>query len=104
LAKPTKSSDLLLIVYVCYTKEIVDIIIPYVILFKTTHANSKYASDRAMVERGELPSVVGFESPRLTFVENSIDRDGQEDQEFGIHVDSFVAKEGRESTNCCVAC
>jgi hypothetical protein len=43
--------------------------------------------------------VVGFESPGLTTVENGIDRDGQEDHAFGFHVDSFVAEEGRESTN-----
>jgi hypothetical protein len=43
--------------------------------------------------------VVGFESPGLTTVENGIDRDGQEDLAFDIHVDSFVAEEGRESTN-----
>jgi hypothetical protein len=43
--------------------------------------------------------VVGFESPGLTTVENGIDRDGQEDHAFGVRVDSFVAEEGRESTN-----
>jgi hypothetical protein len=43
--------------------------------------------------------VVGFESPGLATVESGIGRDGQEDLAFGIHVDSFVAEEGRESTD-----
>jgi hypothetical protein len=36
-AKPTKSSDLKLIVNVCYTEEIADVFIPYVVLFDTMH-------------------------------------------------------------------
>jgi hypothetical protein len=76
LAEPTKSSDLKLIVYVYYTEEIADMFIPYVILLVTMHGNSKYASDRWMVEWCELSSVVSFESPGLTAVENGIGRDG----------------------------
>jgi hypothetical protein len=44
------SSDLKLIVYICYTAEIADMFIPYVIPSATMHGNSKYASDRCMVE------------------------------------------------------
>jgi hypothetical protein len=99
VAEPTKSSDLKLIVYVCYTEEIVDMVVPDVILLYPMHENSKYALDPFMVEWCGLPSVVGFESPGLKTVENGIGRDGQEDQAFGIHVDSFVAEEGRESTS-----
>jgi hypothetical protein len=43
--------------------------------------------------------VVGFESQGLTTVENGIDKDGQADQAFGIHVNSFISEKGRESTN-----
>jgi hypothetical protein len=39
------------------------------------------------------------QSPGLTTAENGIDRDGQEDEAFGIHVNSCIAEEGRESTN-----
>jgi hypothetical protein len=52
-----------------------------------------------MVERRQLALAIGFESPRLTAVENVIDRDGHEDQAFGISVDSSVTEEGRELTN-----
>jgi hypothetical protein len=37
LAESTKNSELKLIVYVCYTEEIADMFIPYVILFNTMH-------------------------------------------------------------------
>jgi hypothetical protein len=40
-----------------------------------------------------------FESPGLTTIQNGIDRNGQEDLAVGIHVNSFVAEEGHESTN-----
>jgi hypothetical protein len=50
VAEPTKSSDLKLIVYVCYTEEIVDMVVPDVILLYPMHENSKYALDPFMVE------------------------------------------------------
>jgi hypothetical protein len=86
LAEQTKSSDLKLIVYVYYTKVIADVFIPYVILLNTMHGMSKCVSDRFMAEWGELTSVVGFGSPRC------VDRDGQEDQAFVIHANSFAAE------------
>jgi hypothetical protein len=46
-----------------------------------------------------LRAPIGFESPKLTAVENVIDRDGQENWAFGIPVDSFVTEEGHEITN-----